>query len=166
MSLDIIPVQAQDVDAISALAREIWQEHYLGIITQEQIDYMLGQRYNRTHLLKEIADPAIEWWQACADGRRVGFASLIAGNDEATRKLDKLYVHPDAQRQGIGKALIEFLAARAKGAGCETLILAVNKRNEKAIAAYRKHGFTLREAVRVDIGQGFVMDDFIMSKPL
>jgi ribosomal protein S18 acetylase RimI-like enzyme len=51
-------------------------------------------------------------------------------------------------------------------AGCTTLILAVNKRNEKAIAAYRKQGFAVRDSVCVDIGNGFVMDDFIMAKPL
>lgn len=166
MSLEIIAVRAPDVEAISDLAREIWQEHYLGIITQEQIDYMLGQRYNRAHLLREISDPAIEWWQGFLDGRRVAFASLIPGDGAATRKLDKLYVHPDVQRRGIGKALIEFAAARAQATGCRTLTLAVNKHNEKAIAAYRKHGFTVCEAVRVDIGQGFVMDDFIMARPL
>jgi ribosomal protein S18 acetylase RimI-like enzyme len=56
-------------------------------------------------------------------------------------------------------------AARALPAAT-TLILAVNKRNERAIATYRRNGFAVREAVRVEIGDGFVMDDFIMSRSL
>ena len=52
------------------------------------------------------------------------------------------------------------------GAFGNTLILAVNKRNERAIAAYRKYGFVVRDAVRVDIGKDFVMDDFIMALSL
>ena len=47
-----------------------------------------------------------------------------------------------------------------------TLIPAVNKQNAHAIAAYEKYGFAKREAVRVDIGNGFVMDDFIMARSL
>ena len=46
------------------------------------------------------------------------------------------------------------------------MILAVNKQNSRAIAAYLKNGFAVREAVRVEIGNGFVMDDFIMAKSL
>ena len=47
-----------------------------------------------------------------------------------------------------------------------TLILAVNKGNQHAIAAYRKQGFAVRESVSVDIADGFVMHDFIMARSL
>ncbi|MEO8488040.1 MAG: hypothetical protein ABI585_17060, partial [Betaproteobacteria bacterium] len=46
------------------------------------------------------------------------------------------------------------------------LVLNVNKRNAKAIAAYRACGLATREDVVVDIGGGFVMDDYVMAKPL
>ena len=49
---------------------------------------------------------------------------------------------------------------------CSTLILNVNKNNVQAIRAYEKNGFAIREAVVVDIGGGFVMDDYVMAKPL
>ena len=55
-------------------------------------------------------------------------------------------------------------AARADGAGW--LILNVNKRNASAIAFYERCGLAVREAVVVDIGEGFVMDDYVMAKPL
>jgi len=44
------------------------------------------------------------------------------------------------------------------------VVLAVNKKNAKAIAAYRKHGFAIRESAVTDIGSGFVMDDYVMAK--
>lgn len=165
MPLQIRPLTASEVDDLAALARDIWQHHYPGIITQHQIDYMLAQRYSREHLLGELATPGIWWDQAFLDGRRVGFASsLLAGAGEM--KLDKLYIHPDCQRQGVGQRLIAEVAARGRLQGCHTLALAVNKNNVQAIAAYQKHGFSVREAVRVEIGNGFVMDDFIMAKSL
>ena len=55
-TLEIRPVTYPDVPAISALAREIWQASYPGIITQEQIDFMLEQRYGHERLYDDLED--------------------------------------------------------------------------------------------------------------
>ncbi len=164
LNIEIRPVTPPDVPAISALAREIWQASYPGIITQEQIDFMLEQRYGHERLYDDLED--LHKWldQAFYHGRRVGFAFSEIYKGEF--KLDKLYIHPDVQRQGVGGQLIAHVAARARKNGYPCLILAVNKRNTKAIASYQKYGFTVREAIVDDIGHGFVMDDFIMEKAL
>lgn len=166
MNIVIQPVRPADVDAIAALARDIWQAAYAGIITQAQIDYMLGQRYNAARLRDELEKPGYWWEQACIDGERVGFSSCYLTGAAGELKLDKLYVHPARQRGGIGAALIARVLEHGRAAACDTLILAVNKQNVRAIAAYEKHGFAVRESVRVDIGSGFVMDDFIMALDL
>ncbi|MCP5267995.1 MAG: GNAT family N-acetyltransferase [Zoogloeaceae bacterium] len=162
----ITPVRPDDVEAIAALARVVWQHAYPGIISQAQIDYMLDQRYNTAQLLTELEKPGYWWDQAFVAGGRVGFASCFLTGAPGEIKLDKVYVHPDCQRGGVGGALIERVLAHGRSAGCATLILAVNKQNVRAIAAYEKTGFTVRESVRVDIGGGFVMDDFIMSRSI
>jgi ribosomal protein S18 acetylase RimI-like enzyme len=166
MIVQISPVETSDVEAIAALARVVWQDAYPGIITQAQIDFMLEQRYNASHLLKELALPEIWWDKATVDGELAAFASTLPTETRGEMKLDKIYVDPARQRFGLGGRLIAHVTERMLAHGCDTLILAVNKRNERAIAAYKKHGFTVREAVRVDIGNGFVMDDFIMEKSL
>ena len=61
---------------------------------------------------------------------------------------------------------MEHVADKARAAAATTLILNVNKRNAKAVRAYEKHGFAIRESVVVDIGGGFVMDDFVMARSL
>jgi ribosomal protein S18 acetylase RimI-like enzyme len=159
LKLEIRPVTPPDVPAISALAREIWQATYPGIITQEQIDFMLEQR-----LYDDLED--VHKWldQAFVGDRRVGFAFSEIYKGEF--KLDKLYIHPDVQRQGVGGQLIAHVAARAKKEGYPCVILAVNKRNDKAINSYMKYGFVVREAIVDDIGHGFIMDDFVMEKKL
>ncbi|MEI7613166.1 MAG: GNAT family N-acetyltransferase [Betaproteobacteria bacterium] len=166
MSVRISAVVVDDVEALIALARIVWQDAYAGIISQEQIDYMLGQRYNTARLLEELGSPEVWWDKAQVDGELAAFASTLLTNVPGEMKLDKLYVDPLRQRHGLGALLIAHVSERALAQGCHTLMLAVNKRNERAITAYRKHGFVEREAVRVDIGNGFVMDDFIMSKSL
>jgi ribosomal protein S18 acetylase RimI-like enzyme len=166
MPMEIKPVRAADVEAIAALAREIWQSAYAEIISQAQIDYMLAQRYNAPRLLEELGKSGYWWDQAFVDGARVGFSSCCLTDVPGEIKLDKVYVHPSQQRSGIGGALIDGALAHGREAGCSTLILAVNKQNARAIAAYEKRGFAVREAVRVDIGGGFVMDDFIMARSI
>lgn len=82
----------------------------------------------------------------------------------AELKLHKLYIHPDCQRQGLGPRLLHHVESVARTSGRIIVVLTVNKKNAKAIAAYRKHGFTIRESVVTDIGGGFVMDDYVMAK--
>jgi ribosomal protein S18 acetylase RimI-like enzyme len=166
MSVRISAVVADDVEALSALARVVWQDAYAGVISQAQIDYMLDQRYNTPRLQEELGSSEVWWDKAQVDGELAAFASTLLTEVPGEMKLDKLYVNPQRQRLGLGARLIDRVAERARAQGCHTLMLAVNKRNEQAIAAYRKHGFVEREAVCVDIGNGFVMDDFIMSKSL
>ena len=48
--------------------------------------------------------------------------------------------------------------------GLEAMYLTVNKHNDLALRAYQAKGFTTIEAVETDIGEGYIMDDFIMEK--
>ena len=160
--IDIRPILPEDVPAIAALARVIWQDAYPGIVPQAQIDYMLAERYNPARLLADLADPQKWLFQAFVDETRAGFACGEIYQGEF--KIDKLYVHPAFQRRGVGGALIRWMCDIARKRGDSVVILAVNKQNEKAIRAYQKYGFSVREATKVDIGQGFFMDDYIMEK--
>ena len=156
-------VQPDDAEAIAALAALIWNAHYTGIISSEQIDYMLKQRYAPALIRRQLAD-GIAWDKLLLDGRIISYSSYFKIDDGREMKLDKLYVHPERQRGGYGGLLIARVMGIAREAGCRALVLAVNKANANAIAAYTKYGFRIREAIVQDIGGGFVMDDYIMVK--
>jgi ribosomal protein S18 acetylase RimI-like enzyme len=162
----IEPLAAADVEGLAALAREIWYAHYSAIIGAAQIEYMLGQRYNSEGVLAELRRDDVWWDKLIVAGGIAGFASYFLTGDPGEMKLDKLYVHPRLQRRGYGGAMIARAVGVARARGCSRLVLAVNKNNRSAIAAYLKHGFHVAEAVTKDIGGGFVMDDYIMVKPM
>ena len=166
MNVEIRPVEAHEVEDVAALARIVWQHAYPGIISQAQIDFMLAQRYGAEHMRTELATPGVWWDQAFVAGERVGFASSLLTGEPGEIKLDKLYVHPERQRSGIGGALIRRVVEHGRASDCTRLILAVNKNNVRAIASYEKNGFAIVDSVRVDIGNGFVMDDFIMARSI
>lgn len=153
-----------DIEPVRALARETWEHHYVPIIGAAQIQYMLAQRYTAEVLRDELARGDLWWDLALIGGVARGYASCFEIDGGLGMKLDKLYVHPEFQRTGLGARLLERVLGRAGERGARRLVLAVNKRNATAIAAYRKWGFSVEAALVQDIGGGFVMDDYVMAR--
>jgi diamine N-acetyltransferase len=164
LSVRIERTGAEHLPQIAALAEIIWRAHYPGIISPAQIEYMLARMYDVSVMRREM-ESGIAYERVLVDGALRGFASYGAaasGSDEL--KLYKLYIHPDCQRQGFGTILLRHVESVARARGCKTVTLTVNRRNANAIAAYRKHGFAIRESIVTDIGGGFVMDDHLLMK--
>jgi GNAT superfamily N-acetyltransferase len=161
-----------EIDAVAPLARTVWLATYPALITQAQIDFMLADRYAAACIQAQLDDPDQAWWTArqpalmevARQSAPVGFAhATLAGAD---CKLDKLYVHPQQQRQGIGRALQEVALHWARERGAQRVWLQVNRGNTQAVHAYTQYGFRMVEARVFAIGGGFVMDDYVMEKSL
>lgn len=150
------------VDAVSDLARVVWQATYPALISQAQIDAMLGDRYAAARILSQLDNPDHAWWVALRNQTTVGFAHAVREGTHC--KLDKLYVHPDQQRQGIGATLLHAVLDWAREWRAQRLWLQVNRGNIRAVAAYLKYGFEITESRVFDIGDGFVMDDHVMER--
>ncbi|HJQ61576.1 MAG TPA: GNAT family N-acetyltransferase [Burkholderiales bacterium] len=164
--LVILPLAPRDAEGIAQLAAAIWRRHYPGIISAAQIEYMLRQRYDPDLIRAELERSDLWWDKLLVDGVVAGFASYFLTAAPGEMKLDKLYVHHDHQRRGYGGRMIEHVCERARTLRCRRITLAVNRHNATAIAAYRKHGFTVRTTRVQDIGGGFVMDDYVMVREL
>ena len=155
-----------DFETVAQLGEMIWRSHYTSIISREQIDYMLSDRYtpdnllpylnasNRWLLLLRIADQA------------VGYFSHAFTNKPGEIKVEQLYLLPEFQGRGLGSLMLRHIEDEARARNVGTLILQVNKLNAGAIAFYRKAGFIVREEAVFYIGNGFVMDDYVMEKSL
>lgn len=162
----ILSVAEEHLPAITELAGMIWRWHYPGIISREQIDYMLEKMYALETLQVEIRSQGIRFYQMVVDGRMAGFASIGPLETPEAWKLHKLYVLPELHGRGLGSRLLHYCEAEAGRLGARRLLLAVNKNNVRAIAAYQRNGFATIQSIVTDIGGGFVMDDFIMGKDL
>ena len=77
-----------------------------------------------------------------------------------------MYLLSKFHGQGYGTLMLEHACARCRELGFDRVRLNVNKHNSRAIAAYERNGFVRVEAVKIDIGGGFFMDDYIMEKAL
>ena len=156
----------QDIPALIELARAIWYAHYPSIITVEQIEYMLGQRYSPEVIRAQLTSGSAWWDKLLVDGVLVAFAASESSDDPRAMKLDKLYVRYDLHGRGYGSALMRHVEERARARGCTQLYLQVNKNNRSAIEAYLKNGFVVTQAATFDIAGGFYMDDYVMTKDI
>jgi ribosomal protein S18 acetylase RimI-like enzyme len=163
MGTQIIPVAAQPgINIIVSLARSIWTEHYVPIIGQEQVDYMLAKFQSEEAIELQIKEEGYSYYLIYSGDRPVGYLGTKRKNNELF--LSKLYVLESERGKGIGRTGVDFLAAECLENGVEFITLTVNKNNLQTIHAYEKMGFDIYGEMIGDIGSGYVMDDFLMRK--
>jgi diamine N-acetyltransferase len=163
---EILPVGEEHLPALTELAGVIWRQHYPGIISHAQIDYMLGKMYSLDVLREDLCSRGICFYRLVLDGQMTGFASIGPLDAPGVWKLHKIYLLPELHGCGLGSRLLQHCEAEVRRLGARRLQLAVNKRNLRPIAAYKRNGFIVVKSVVTDFGDGFVMDDFIMAKDL
>ena len=149
--------ETEDFATIQRLAYTIWREYYPAILTGEQIDYMLRSMYSIETLMADRKRGAR--FGLIED---VGFIGYELVKD--TIKLHKLYIVAAARGRGVGAEALTYIAKRGQALGAKRIELNVNKRNTIAQKAYERAGFTRGKGVVIDIGGGFVMDDYIYDK--
>jgi diamine N-acetyltransferase len=152
-----------DIPVIQDLSSRIWREHYPGIITHGQIDYMLGKMYDAGVIHDEVLNKGYQYIVVMMGMEAVGYlAYRFEGGDQAVM-ISKLYLLPSLHGKGIGRRMLQYVKDDAVRRGAKRVYLFVNKNNGVAIRAYERFGFVKAEAVVTDIGGGFVMDDFRME---
>ena len=139
----------------------IWREHYTPIIGNAQVDYMLEKFQSVEAIKTQIAD-GFEYYLLLNDNTEAGYISIK--KDSETLFLSKVYVLKSLRGLGIGKGAMKFIVAQALEKHCTSIMLTVNKNNVNSIKAYKKMGFINQEDIVIDIGNGFVMDDYRMIK--
>lgn len=148
-----------DIEKIAALARQIWQEHFTPIIGKEQVEYMLQkfQSYSAVH--QAVFCQGYSYYMLYEDDVLCGYCGVHPENGDLF--LSKLYI----EKSHRGKKLSKALLAQVKKdfSNCRKIWLTVNRHNKNTIAAYKKMGFSTVAEQKADIGNGFVMDDYIME---
>jgi GNAT superfamily N-acetyltransferase len=155
--------EAGDIDSVAALARDIWAQHFIPIIGQEQTDYMLAKFQSAPAIAQQIVD-GYHYYIVIDAGHGVGYFAIVPCPAERSAQLSKIYVRRERRGRGFGKVIMAFVERRCIEMGIRDLWLTVNRHNASSIAFYRHVGFTRSGDLVQDIGNGFVMDDYKMVK--
>ncbi len=160
--MKLIKANQSHLEIIDDLARQIWPVAYKDILSTEQLSYMLDTFYAKEALSEQMKNNHIFYLVQNENDKYVGFVSYEINCSPNKTKIHKIYVLPETQGKGVGKLLFEKVKEEALKEKQQVIYLNVNKYN-KAQQFYAKLGFkTVKEEV-IDIGLGYVMDDYVME---
>lgn len=149
-----------DLAAIELLAREVWTEAYEGIVPRDQIGYMVD-KYQTVPALKEQIANGYTYLLVSVNGHPAGYCGYVP--DERGLFLSKIYIRSEFRGHGLSTKLINRLRVVARTLGKDCVHLTVNRDNARAISVYEHEGFVKFGTADTPIGEGFVMNDYLME---
>jgi len=152
------------IEAVAALAAEIWREHYTPIIGADQVEYMIEKFQSKDAIKHQIDSGDLVYYLLYAARRSAGYFAIQVRSDEVF--LSKLYVARPSRKLGLARMTIDFIKSVAADNCLKRVSLTINKNNRESLAAYERLGFKNEKAVVTDIGNGFYMDDFVLVLPV
>ena len=161
------PVETDaDIERLAKLAHEIWFEYWPAHIGEAQTRCMVERFQTADAIRRDMASSAYEYWFVLApdDGRVVGYTGGHVEPKTGRFFISKIYLRACERGRHFASGVIAFYEELCRKRGLRAMYLTVNKGIVLGIRAYKGKGFEVIDAVETDIGQGFVMDDYIMEK--
>ena len=152
----------REILEVSGLAHTVWREHYAGIVAQEQIEYMLEKFQSAAAIGQAIAE-GYEYYVISRLGTPAGYIAVKPNEPAGKMFVSKIYLLSDFRGKGLAFDTIEQIAEMCKRQRLTAIWLTVKKDNP-SVGRYEKIGFAITREIVTDIGNGFVMDDYVMEK--
>jgi len=162
--ITILDAGLNDIKTIQEITNITWPITYGEILSKEQLDYMLGLFYSEEALARQIENKEQLFYLISDSKSIIGFIGIEHNyKNEAITKIHKIYLLPETQGKGIGKKVFDEIQNMALENNSKGLLLNVNRFNS-ALGFYKKIGFEVAETVDIEIGNGYLMEDYVMEK--
>ncbi len=150
----------EQIKELCKLAKEIWNEYSIRFISQEQIDYMLEKFQSEQAIKGQINFQKYRYYFLEEDGENIGYFAIQHKKEELF--LSKVYVKKDFRGKGyFRKAFNNAITKLAVEMELPKITLTVNKYNLPSVCVYENMGFSRKDSVETDIGNGYIMDDYV-----
>ena len=153
-------MQEGETAKMAILAQEIWREYSPCFISYEQIEYMLEKFQSETAMQAQLTE-GYEYYFIKHDAEIAGYFAIQPKGDYLF--LSKIYIKKEFRNKKLGRLAFEFIKKRSKELNLRRIELTVNKYNINSIKAYNNWGLILKEEAQFDIGEGYIMDDYILE---
>lgn len=163
--MEIRKASLQDYNTIYNIAAVTWDATYKSILAQEQLEYMMDMMYSSKAIEEQMQLKGHHFIIAEENSTALAFASYELNYRSETTKIHKLYVLPDTHGKGLGKKLLTVIENAARANTNDKIVLNVNRFNP-ALNFYLKVGFANMGEDNIDIGNGYLMEDYLMQKQL
>ncbi|MDE5432294.1 GNAT family N-acetyltransferase [Elizabethkingia meningoseptica] len=161
--MKIIKATPKDIPLIQDLAKRSWEAAYSKILSPSQISYMMAEMYSEKEIASHMEEPGWHYFLVKDNNDNFGgFMGYQFNYEPKTTKLHRIYMVPESKGKGLGKFALNYLKDHVSQNDNERIILNVNKFNN-AKDFYESQGFRVYEEGVFDIGNGYVMDDYLME---
>lgn len=160
--IEVIKADLADFEIVNGLARRVWGPTYKHILSEPQLEYMFDMMYSNKSYNEQITIKNHHFLLVKDGEEFLGFASYELNYRFETTKVHKIYILPEAQGKGVGKILMNRIITLAKKHQNDKITLNVNRYNT-AVKFYEGLGFVKIGEEDIDIGNGYLMEDFIMQ---
>ena len=156
--------EKKDIKKIQNVAEHTFPVTYKGIVSDEQISFMMDMMYSTDSLNRQMdAEQNTFILAEEDDGRTVGYVS-IRPDGENLYHLEKLYVLPEKQGCGVGRTLIQSAFSKARQFNGNPCRVQLNvQRDNKAKLFYERMGMKAVDTLDETFGDGFERKDYIME---
>lgn len=154
----------RQIEQLAQIATSIWHEYFPCILSDEQIDYMVEQFQSQSAITAQMEKEGYEYFFIKQGDEVLGYAGVCPKDGKLL--LSKFYLKKEHRGHGYARQAMDFLVALCKNRGLCCIWLTVNRMNAHSIQVYQAMGFTIAKSQVADIGNGFVMDDYIMEKSI
>ena len=155
--MELRDLKNTEIDCLARTAKVIWHQVFSYMISDNQIEYMTD-KFLSSEAIKENIKNGYKYRVLIDNDEIIGFTASV--KEESRIFLSKLYLKEEYHNQGLGKKMIEDVKNLYD---LDVMYLTVNK-NSKIIPIYKHLGFKEIDAVVIDIGNGYVMNDYILAK--
>jgi GNAT superfamily N-acetyltransferase len=164
--ITISEAKIEDIKTIQEIVHITWPITYGEILSKEQLDYMLDLIYSDEALTMQFQKEEQLFYLILEEEKTIGFIGIEHKyKNGSITKIHKIYLLPETQGKGIGKEVVKEIEKLALENKSIALSLNVNRFN-KALRFYQKLGFEVIDEVNIDIGKGYLMEDYVMEKRL
>jgi ribosomal protein S18 acetylase RimI-like enzyme len=141
VGMSIRTVTPDDSEAIAAVGTATWHDTYDEIIGREAVEERVAEWYDPETVRGYFEDDAFGAYVATRDGDVVGYAYSRPAGEVDVWSLPAIYVHPDAQGERFGRALLARVEQDAREADASVVRLVVLAANDSARGFYEAHGY-------------------------
>ena len=111
--LDIRPVNSsEEIRDVAILAHEIWNQHFVSIIGQQQVDYMLNEFQSPSAIITQMASGFEYFLVVSRQGnheQKAGYLGLLTDEDSGRLMISKIYIRKQNRGTGLGNYLLNFV---------------------------------------------------------
>ena len=159
MEYKLIQVYEDLIPLLSNVASRIFIDYYKDMIGLDQATYMAEKFLSEDAIIQEVNNDTV-FKLMYIDMVPVGFSEYKI--DDQRLFLSKLYMHEKYRKKHLGRKLLDDAIEYGRLHKLNKLYLTVNKYNP-TLKIYEHWGFNNIESVQTDIGNNYIMDDYIME---